>query len=251
MRGNTKRGFYTVEAAIVAPLVLLTIISLGYFIRVDGFWENCVHITAEECYVAASHGYGRDASPLSRNKVKRKVLAETPELESFRIRHYRAGYSENGIDKLTSFRLESSTHLALPLGFSRDLDFYGRIKFRAFAGKKDRAGPLGPDGLGEEIPEDPVWIFPAYGEKYHKENCTHVKATVHPELLTSSLKRRYAPCQLCHSENLPSGSLVYCFDGEDTAYHLGSCPSIKRRSVVIDRSEAIDRGYTPCSKCGG
>ena len=101
------------------------------------------------------------------------------------------------------------------------------------------------------MPEDPVWIFPQSGEKYHSKNCTYVKATVHSRILNASVRTRYAACSTCRSGDLPAGSIVWCFDGDDTAYHRGTCRTIDRHTAVIDRTEAIDKGYTPCSKCGG
>ena len=43
----------------------------------------------------------------------------------------------------------------------------------------------------------------------------------------------------------------FCFGSDGTAYHRGTCRTINRKSVAIDKSEAVERGYAPCSKCGG
>ena len=56
---------------------------------------------------------------------------------------------------------------------------------------------------------------------------------------------------MCLSDDIPEGSLVFCFGSDGTAYHRGTCRTIDRKSVAIDRSEAVERGYAPCSKCGG
>ena len=38
MKRNSK-GFYTLEAVIFLPLVLLAVLSLGYFMKVEGAWK--------------------------------------------------------------------------------------------------------------------------------------------------------------------------------------------------------------------
>ena len=42
------------EAAIFLPLVLLAVLSLGYFMRVEGTWENCIHGAVDESALIAS-----------------------------------------------------------------------------------------------------------------------------------------------------------------------------------------------------
>ena len=110
---------------------------------------------------------------------------------------------------------------------------------------------MGASELETSRAKQTVWIFPQSGEKYHGENCTYVKATVHPVILSDSVRRRYDACGICRSGKAASGSLVFCFGSDGTAYHIGTCRTIERRSVTIDRSEAAERGYRPCSKCGG
>ena len=56
MKKSTK-GFYTVEAAIFLPLVILSVISLGYFMKVEGTWENCIHGAVDESALIASRSY--------------------------------------------------------------------------------------------------------------------------------------------------------------------------------------------------
>ena len=42
MKRNSK-GFYTLEAVIFLPLVLLAVLSMGYFMKVEGAWENAFY----------------------------------------------------------------------------------------------------------------------------------------------------------------------------------------------------------------
>ena len=51
-----KKGVYTIEAAICLPLVLLAVITLGYFLEADSAWENCMDAAFRECSYAQCSG---------------------------------------------------------------------------------------------------------------------------------------------------------------------------------------------------
>ncbi len=239
-----RGGFYTVEAAVFLPLIILAVLSIGYFIKIDATWENAMHGAVDESALAASRAF-----PGSASRIEKRIAADNPQLEDIRVKRFLRGYSDGVSDNLTSYVVNGSMTMRLPLGFSRDSDFTAGVKYRRFIGKRTTGSGMGSEGLETDFPQDPVWIFPLSGIRYHRENCTYVKASVSGYILSPSLKRKYEPCGLCHSGDMMTGDLVFCFKGEDTAYHRGSCPSINRHTVVVDRSEAMKKGYTPCSKC--
>lgn len=250
MKRNTK-GFYTLEAAIFLPLVILAVLSLGYFMKAEGAWEQCIYRALDESTETAAKAYDGVSAAAFKGKLQNRITQQDSPLEYAQAKRVLVMYSDGNNDSLTSFQLEAGMKLELPIGFGREFDFKTRVKYRNFVGKKSSGNPLGCDGLQENEKKDPVWIFPCSGEKYHSQNCTYVKASAEKKILNSALKRKYAACGMCRSGSLKSGTVVYCFKGEDTAYHRGSCRSIVRHIIVIDRSEAVKRGYTACSKCGG
>ena len=248
---HKKSGFYTLEAVIILPFVILAIISVGYFIRLDSVWENIMSSAVDESSYSSSRSYGTLTQLDSLPKIKKRVLNENDLIVSLKFSGIADRYSDSVSDELTKYTIKAGMAINLPAGFDRYLDFEGRIKYRSFRGKKYTPAGMGDEGLESDVPDDPVWIFPQSGTRYHGENCTYVQATVRPYTLTSSLKNRYDACEICDSGELPLGSIVFCFRSEDTAYHRGTCRCINRHTAVIDRSEAEDKGYTPCSKCGG
>lgn len=250
MTKNTK-GFYTLEAAIFLPVVLLAVLSLGYFMRIEGLWENCIHGATDESALIASRSIDGITHLNTRSRIMDRISEENPELTSLEIKNMRILYSDGSNDKLTSYHIHAKTQLSLPMGFQRDFEMDFKIKYRGFSGKDTSGTPLGISGLETSAARSPVKIFPNAGEKYHTGTCTYVKASVTSEILTSSLKKKYSSCALCDSGTMSSGSIVFCFEGEDTAYHRGTCRSINRQTVTIDKTEAESRGYSPCSKCGG
>lgn len=251
IKHTSKKGFYTVEAAIFLPLVLLAVISLGYFMRVEGTWENCIHGAVDESALIASRTYDRENAALVGPAVSKRINSENPVLDEMRIKGLKILYSDGNTDDLISYTIYASIDLQLPLGFSRKFTMEQGIKFRGFTGADESGKPMGAEGLETYEGQKPVWVFPHSGGKYHSENCTYVKASVSPKTLTEALKRKYDSCRLCNSKDIQAGTIVFCFESEDTSYHKGTCSSIERHTAVIDKSEAIKKGYEPCSKCGG
>lgn len=250
MKKSTK-GFYTVEAAIFLPVVILSVLSLGYFMRVEGTWENCVHGAIDESSLIASRSYDEINAFSIGPAVSKRLTNDNPELYDMRLNDMRIMYQDMYGNDLTSFDLYARIRLELPLGFSREFILNQGIKFRGFTGVINDGTPLGKEGLESYEQQNPAWIFPHSGEKYHGENCTYVKVVATPVVLTSSLREKYDSCGICNSESIDVGSLVFCFEGENTAYHRSTCSSIVRNVSVIDRSEAVKKGYKPCTKCGG
>ena len=248
MMGN-KKGVYTIEAAICLPLVMLAVITLGYFIEADSAWENSMNAAFRECSYAQSSGL--DLSKMAMSVRLRRDAEDFGQDVDLSMTNRMYSYSDGSHTDLNSFRLRADVDLALPLNFGRTFDYDALIKYRDFTGLKYNRPSLGAEGLEQTKDSSEVWIFPQSGTKYHQESCTYVKATVHSCILTNTLKRQYSACGMCGSGSLPLGSIVSCFYGDDTCYHRGSCRSIKRHTIVVDRGEAEEKGYTPCSKCGG
>jgi len=81
--------------------------------------------------------------------------------------------------------------------------------------------------------------------------CTYVKANAREVVLTGQLKKKYNSCSLCDSDAVSIGAFVYCFEENGTVYHKDTCKQVTRYAIEINKTEAVDKGYTPCSKCGG
>lgn len=250
MKRSTK-GFYTLEAAIFLPLVILAVLSLGYFIRIEGTWENCIHGAVDESAVIAARSCNGIEPYITAEKVRARILEDNTQIDDLEIKNVRILYSDLHDDKLISYRIRAGQSISFPLGFRKDFELDCRIRFRGFVGREYRGESLGVSGLETDAAEQPVWYFPHSGRRYHKENCTYVKAAVHPVILTERVKKEYSACGICRSGKLTNGSVVFCFENSGTSYHDGTCRMIRRRSAVIDKKEAEKKGYSPCSKCGG
>ncbi len=249
MKKSTK-GFYTLEAAIFLPLVILAVLSLGYFMRIYGGWEQCLYTAVNESSKSSMKAYGGVSPQMIKYDIEKRLAEDGKGFDKAEISRVRVMYREGGMDSLTSYSINAETKLKLPLGFESDFKFGTKIKYRNFVGVRGKSSGMGSDLLEKEDDVDAVWIFPQSGKRYHRKQCTYVTALPTKYILDGRLKKKYDPCSICDSQSMASGSTVYCFDSGDV-YHRGTCRVIKRKVISIDKKEAESKGYTPCSKCGG
>lgn len=112
-----------------------------------------------------------------------------------------------------------------------------RLAFKAFCGLRDSEG----DRL--------VYIFPKRGERYHIIGCSTLKAGEVETVLTDSIRRKYKACQICKPETLPNGASVFLYTEGSRVYHKKTCATITKTYEKLRKSEAAERGYTPCKIC--
>lgn len=244
------KGFYTLEAAIFLPVLILAVLSLGYFMRMYGGWEQCIYIALNESSKSSMKACDMVSPLFIKTDLTNRFSKDGKEFESVNISGMKIMYKEGSIDSLTSYKLDMKIKLKLPLGFENDQEFSTRIKYRNFVGRKQKTSGIGSDMMETENDADIVWIFPFSGRKYHSRQCTYVTVSPKKYILDSRVKRIYRPCSICTSVDIQKGRTVYCFK-EGDVYHRGICPVVNKRIMSIEETEAKERGYTPCSKCGG
>ena len=86
---RSSRGSYTLEAAIFLPLVVLAVLSLGYFMKVTGAWENCIHGAVDESARIAAGSIDRSVASSAGVSVSRRINDDNPELDEMRIKDIR------------------------------------------------------------------------------------------------------------------------------------------------------------------
>lgn len=250
-RVTDRKGFITVEASLVLPVFLICLIALGYYIKIFAIVENVSYSIADEASKAASTAYTTDAAPQLAGTVKSRIQKDTSELDDVKITKARYLYDDGDLDDLILISAEYSVDIKLPMKMGHAVNLTSGIKCRGFTGVRQERQAMSFEEMETEGTWEPVWIFPADGEKYHSAECTYVKANAKELVLTYEVKKKFEPCKLCDAQEAAIGGYVYCFEKNGTVYHRASCRQVKRYTIEIDRSEAEDKGYTPCSKCGG
>lgn len=244
---NTRKGSYIVEAAIVVPVFIISILMLITIIPVMAGCENVFFSACDEIHREAVQTAFRKnpaALPLS---LQHRIKGENSRLSSFQIRFFRYLYTDEGIEDLMQIDMRSVFSEKNPIGLFSSVTFDGCIRARAFTGKLHKRPP------GSLVQEDDqiVYIFPEWGTKYHGKRCTYVRASCQMVYLSQNVKKDYTPCKLCNASSARIGSPVFCFQESGRAYHIAGCKTVERYYIEIQRGKAKEQGYTPCSKCGG
>ena len=240
-----RKGSYTVEAALFLPLFIIAFLMIASFIKVAGAQETIMHVAADECRWSAAHAYNIKTDPTLPVRFQVRVLKENDDLSGLIPYHYEYLTEKDGNEGMIALAARYSVKAVMPLGFQKRIDRDERILCRAWIGRTKNSAEAGVDDSGM------VWIFPENGKKYHTHECTYVNNVPEQVALNRNILDHYDACHLCHPETLPEGSQVYCFPKYGEAYHRGGCKSIDKYTISVTKNQAEEKGYTPCSKCGG
>lgn len=249
---NTKKGFITVEAAIFLPIFIIGVLTFAYLIKFLSVQEGVFHSFADEARIVCAEAPVIPLSaPLFEPKLKDRIYDENGALISnVDVDYFLYLYPSHGMTGLISMDLNYDVDIKLPIPFYDKLPASESLLFRGFIGKEEALDPISFDEMEKVKDSELVWIFPRAGGRYHGEDCVYIKSEPRQMIMSSQIRRKYDPCGICDSSHLPDGSLVYVFK-TGHSYHTGSCPAVDKYVVSVERDDAIRKGYTPCSKCGG
>ena len=96
-----------------------------------------------------------------------------------------------------------------------------------------------------------VYVFPKRGIRYHVLGCSTLVNGDREVILTNAVRRSYSACRICRPGALPNGASVCLYSENSRVYHRRSCASVEKTYEVMTRSEAEQKGYTPCLLCIG
>lgn len=251
-KGKGKKGSLFVETAVVLPFFLMAIITISLLVRVVAIEENTML-----CFADESHKYAKEMYLTEFTHVfhEERLLNRLNAVESARLKNERVEYRhsilhEKDLGKTNAF-LSYELEIPLPFSFKRELKLEQHLFFRGFIGADNPGEAMGFDAMETGESSSSVYVFPRAGERYHRIDCRVIDVYPVEKVLSKDLMKKYEPCKLCKAETLSPGCLVYCFDKCGKVYHKGSCVTVDRYVVEMDSEEAIEKGYTPCSFCGG
>ncbi|MBQ3292126.1 MAG: hypothetical protein IJH43_07105 [Mogibacterium sp.] len=245
-----KRGSYILEATVTLPVFLIAVMLMSSVILIYACIEDMNFIAANEMRRGAAEAVYADTSLLIPYRIKKEALDDHSRVINARLTDFGYRTSRWGKDELILMTLRMKLGSSSRIGIHPYAEYDLSLVTRAYVGRKRNIQPMSKaemEGAGSE----PVFIFPKRGEKYHSEGCAFLKAASVSGTLTPSVRSKYSSCPLCRSRKAGIGSHIYYFPSAGEDYHLPGCPSLQRNYVEIDKKDALARGYTPCSKCGG
>ena len=240
-----------IEAAIVIPLVIIAVLTVGSVMKIAYYEERVSFITGNELEVLARDAYVKGKRPFFPSEIKRIAAEKIPELENTDVTRYKYKFKDEAenIDNLILLEMSFEMKTGLPGDMAGGKKGETACLLRAFCGR-DNAASFIKDEFQTDYDYEPVYLLPEYGSKYHAESCTYVNSYPVRTVMSDRIKRKYKACVKCGSKSAVRGSSVYCFKyGE--SYHTAKCSTVTKYVVCMDRHDAEIRGYTRCSKCGG
>lgn len=246
---NTKTGSYIVESVIVVPIFIMAVLMLMSIVPIIATCENVNFAVADEMHLECAKTSFRKNPAALPIVVKHRVRDENQKMNWYRTSFYRYLYNEKGIEDLITLEFHVNFKEKNPLGLFSSVDYKGRVTARAFTGKLHDSAPDKGEAVEEE--ENIVYIFPEWGKRYHGKNCGYVKANCQMVYLSQDTKNKYSPCKLCEAKTAQVGSPVFCFWSSGEVYHLSECRTVDKYYIETKKREAVEKGYTPCSKCRG
>ncbi len=249
---HTKKGFVTTEAAIVIPLVIIAVLTVGSVMKIAYYEERVSFIVGNELSELSKNAYIENSNPFFAEKLIKITKRKIPELESPYIEKYKYKFEDNreNTDNLIIVEISFGIETGLPGNMVRGLRVKEAYLIRAFCGKDNALTADIKNEFQTDYDYEPVYLLPEYGVKYHTRTCRYVNSYPLQSLMTDSIKRKYKSCNLCQSKKAAEGSIIYCFQ-YGNSYHTAVCSTVTKYTVCMDRHDAEIRGYTKCSICGG
>jgi hypothetical protein len=209
------------------------------------------HSFIDESRALSSEARFYVTASLFESKLKKRIYDENGNnIQELDLENFQYLYSF-GVPGMISMDLNYDVDIKLPIPFFEKLPVSESLLFRGFIGSEMPFDPISFEEMEREEQSHPVWIFPRAGGRYHKETCTFISSEPRQLIMSKNIRQRYEPCSICNPSELSNGELVYCYIKWGEAYHKGSCPAVDKYIISVEKEEAIQKGYTPCSKCGG
>ena len=244
----TKRGSYILEAAIALPVFLIGILLLSSIIGIVARCENANYIMCDELERVQAESIFTGVLPVEGPLIESRIKGEA-DCKTCSVKVL-GGIKTTDVDKIIVLKGKVSFETNNILDAVDKVNFSNTIYCRAFVGRTRSNRPLSESTFLEEDTYVAVYIFPNAGRRYHKKGCTYVNSYPSRVTLTDEMISKYEPCHLCGTKNVKVGDMVYCFQ-YGSSFHTRNCPTINKYVIEIDKKDAIEKGYTPCSKCGG
>jgi len=248
---HERKGSYTVETAIFLPIFILAVLTVGCLIKCAGVSENVIAALVEESRIC-SLGTVLGGEPVGiENAYIKSIRKNSPNAAGVQVSDYLYSYYSGGIDDLMYLRVEYSVKYSVPLKMKQETEMSDAVLYRNFTGKTDEGELFSFDRMETDEKGGMVWIFPDRGERYHSYECRYISVYPKQVLLTDRIRRTYRACTQCDAASAKSGNIVYIFTKEGEVYHTGECEQVDKYVISVTRTEAEDRGYSPCTVCGG
>ena len=246
---NNKKGAYILEACIVFPPFIIAIILLLSLIPVMAEWENVVYAACDELRSSDIRAHFYNDKLLGQVRLNNRLNNECHFIDPIQVTKYRYRHSDGKCKDLITVSIDANFSKRVPLAI-KSLDMNMKIRSRAFTGASlDEDSDK--DCFNKKEDSNDVYIFPESGSKYHNKSCRCLNPACEKVYMTPAIKSRFKQCDKCKKKGYKGNQAVFCFFNSGEVYHRGDCSCVNKYYEKIQKREAISRGYSACSLCGG
>lgn len=248
-----QRGSLSVEAALVLPLFLFSLMTLLSCLQLLNFSQSLQQVLFQEGLYLSEISYDKGSLSINeierdiKNKIQKNTFSENSIPIDGGIDGLDFGKSKTSNPELTEITVKYTARLVFdPFKvFSRECCQY--VTFHNWVGYIN--GINGFEGTGSEIY---VYITED-SEVYHRDrDCTHIRLNITKvsvgeiKKLRNEYGEKYTSCSHCKAK-LKDGTLYITKDGN--CYHNSlQCSGLSRTVTAIPLSEV--GGRRPCMRCG-
>lgn len=241
------KGSLSLEASLVMPMFMFFLMTILMGIEIVRLQSNVIEALHQAEGVAFATGSGDMCQSICSEYFSEKdnpyVCVDGRESG---LRYSNESSIEN--DGLIRIKAEYSVKPFINLLPVLNMHTEDRVIGHAFTGYVPIEGDSFINALGEYV------YVTRSGSRYHlSANCSYLNLSTRKVLFSDLVNIRnagggkYYPCERCHPSH--SGAVYITDDG--ASYHSrNDCYSLRRTIRIIPIKEALDNGYSPCSKCG-
>lgn len=243
---HSLQGSMTVEAALVVPKVFfvwVAFIALTSAVRVHEVVQNELTNTALELSLAAAEHEeivktgGTTKAMYSLFALKDLDTGGVSKIHGFNMLGSDVMQNGNWICFKVTYRIELLKGI-IPIP---DIPMKNQIYVRTWTGYE------AADEKTDENNQEIVYVT-EHGRVYHKDGmCTHIYLKVY--IVGESEAKQYSPCEKCVKDS--EGGSTYYITETGGRYHIRrGCSGLKRSVESMTMTEATNKGYSPCTRCG-
>ena len=243
-------AFFTLEAAIILPLLACFFVSILFFFRVLQIELEVQRALGDTGRTLAAYA-AADSVEINIASAKVLFMKELSDSENICrfIKNKAAGISILNSEFEGDFiKLKADYTVRLPVGLlgKQQVRMSQCVQCRKWTGWQ----PAGTED------EENMWVYiTETGTVYHtSRECSHIKLAVRQtgyetlSTLRSENGNKYYACDI-YAAKVDKNQIVYITNQGDRYHVRLDCSGIKRTVLMVRLSEA--GGRLPCSKCGG
>lgn len=196
---QNKRGSYIVEASITLPLLIISICSLMFIVKIIATCEAITFVTSNSL-LDTIFGYNIGFNEKSLCKDVEEI---SKSLSDFKVTKYRYLYEDNEMTDLIALDVKVDFSVTSAIGINGNISFTEELLCRGFTGTSQKKSPLPEADFNQLKCATLIYVFPKYGERYHIGECRYIKKSeIENGYIVrmdreDALRKGYTPCIVC------------------------------------------------------